>query len=203
MFLDLFERPVSERFSHLLDVMRSPRFLSMAGLGKEVPFFICPFHPQEAVEMARVVRQLKNQLSNEGLQVLIIDLYDLCIDLIKQGGNWEMVIEFERENSKDELNDLLQGMLDPQDFLIPAIERQLAGQSYDILFLTGVGEVYPFLRSHSLLNNLQSTVKDHPMVMFYPGNYVETGEARTSLILFERLRGNQYYRAFNILKYQV
>lgn len=203
MLPDLLERPIKERFDHLLRVMRSERFLTMVGLGKEVPFFICPFHPQEAVEMSKVVNQLKNQLANEGVRVYRIDLYDLCIELIKQDGNWEMVLEFERENSEDELKDLLQGMLDPQDFLIPAIARKINEQPYDILFLTGIGEIYPYLRSHTLLNNLQSTVKDHPMVMFYPGKYMETGESSTALVLFESLRGNQYYRAFDILKYQV
>jgi hypothetical protein len=203
MLHDLMDRPMNERFDHLLHVLQSESFLSMTGMGKEVPFFICPFHPSEAVEMMRVVKQLKNQLSIHGIHVMVIDLYDLCIDIIKQGGNWELVLEFERENSKDELFDLLQGMLDPQDFLIPAIEQRIRGEQFDILFLTGVGEVYPYLRSHSLLNNLQPVVKDHPLVMFYPGKYMQKDETGTSLVLFERLKGNQYYRAFNILKYQI
>ncbi len=198
---DLLERPIAERFNHLLNVLRSKQFLEMEGLGNEVPFFICPFHPQEAVEWEKIVMQLKNQLENHGINVLVINLYDLCFELIKQEGNWDMVIEFEKENSKAELLDLLQGMLDPQDFIIPAIAEKLQNQPCQVLLITSVGEVYPYLRSHSLLNNLQSTVKSHPMVMFYPGKYVEVGEGSTSLVLFDRLRGNQYYRAFNILNY--
>jgi len=199
---DLLERPIAERFNHLLHVLRSNQFLSMEGLGNEVPFFICPFHPNEAVEWEKIVLQLKNQLENSGIRVLVINLYDLCLELIRQDGNWDMVIDFEKENTKAELLDLLKGMLDPQDFLVPAIAEKLQNQPCQIMFLTGVGEVFPYLRSHSLLNNLQSTVKNHPMVMFYPGKYVEVGEGSTSLVLFDRLRGNQYYRAFNILNYQ-
>jgi len=200
---DLLERPIAERFNHLLHVLRSKRFLSMEGLGNEVPFFICPFHPQEAVEWEKIVLQLKNQLEISGIHVLVVNLYDLCLDMIRREGNWDMVIEFEKENSKAELLDLLQGMLDPQDFIIPAIAEKFQNQACQVLLITGVGEVYPYLRSHSLLNNLQSTVKSHPMVMFYPGKYVEVGEGSTSLVLFDRLRGNQYYRAFNILNYQI
>ncbi|MCD4671324.1 MAG: DUF1788 domain-containing protein [Anaerolineaceae bacterium] len=203
MYPDLMERPINERFDHLLKVMRSQRFLTMAGLGNEVPFFICPFHPQETNEFIRMAKQLENRLARIDIRVLAINLYDLCIELIKQDGNWDMVLEFERENSKGELFDLLQGILDPEEFLVPAIARKVNEQSSDILFLTGVGEVYPYLRSHTLLNNLQSTIKDQPMVMFYPGKYVETGEGSTALFLFESMRGNPYYRAFNILKYQI
>ena len=96
---DLLERPIAERFNHLLNVLRSKQFLEMEGLGNEVPFFICPFHPQEAVEWEKIVMQLKNQLENHGINVLVINLYDLCFELIKKEGNWDMVIEFEDRKS--------------------------------------------------------------------------------------------------------
>ena len=203
MYPDLIERPINERFDHLLQVMRSPRFLTMTGQIKEVPFFICPFHPQEANEFNTVAKQLENKLALENIRVLTINLYDLCIELIKQDDNWDMVLEFEQENPKEEMLELLKGMLDSKEFIVPAIATKLNEQPSDILFLTGVGEVYPYLRSHTLLNNLQSTVKNQPMVIFYPGKYVETSEGSTALYLFESMRGSPYYRAFNILKYQI
>jgi len=165
---DLLERPIAERFNHLLHVLRSKRFLSMEWTN-EVPFFICPFHPQEAVEWEKIVVQLKNQLEISGIHVLVVNLYDLCLEMIKSEGNWDMVIEFEKENSKAELLDLLQGMLDPQDFIIPAIAEKLQNQPCQVLLITGVGEVYPYLRSHSLLNNLQSTVKSHQQHLLQTG----------------------------------
>lgn len=200
---DLLEQKISERFKHLLNVLKTKQFLSMKGPGNDVPFFICPYHPHEAVEWEGIVGQLTNQLANAGIKVLVINLYDLCLELIYQEDNWETVVEFERENSKAELLDLLQGMLDPQDFVIPAIAEKLNLTPCDLVFITGVGEVFPYLRSHSLLNNLQSTIKDRPMLIFYPGKYVEVGEGSTALVLFDRLRGNQYYRATNILNYQI
>ena len=50
-----------------------------------------------------------------------------------------------------------------------------------MLFLKGVGKVYPFIRSHTVLNNLQSSIKHIPTLMFYPGEY--SGRA---LNLFDR-----------------
>ena len=49
-----------------------------------------------------------------------------------------------------------------QRTLIPAIGERLQQAEYDVLFLSGIGEVFPYIRSHNVLNNLQSTAKDKP-----------------------------------------
>src|SRR3989304_2059934 len=100
---DLLNRPIPERYEHLLATISSKRFLQMQGLGNEVPFFICPFRPQEREEMSNVYRQLINQLKNKGIQVLSINLYDLTIEILKKRGLWEQVLEGEKEMSKVEL----------------------------------------------------------------------------------------------------
>jgi len=48
------------------------------------------------------------------------------------------------------------------------------------------------------LNNLQSTAKEKPTVMFFPGAYTHSLESGASLDLFGRLHDDKYYRAFNI-----
>ena len=79
----------------------------------------------------------------------------------------------------------------------------MAEQAFDILFITGVGEVFPYIRSHTVLNNLQSTAKDHPTLMFFPGEYTHSLETGASLDLFGRLHDDKYYRAFNIYHTQI
>ena len=64
----------------------------------------------------------------------------------------------------------------------------------DLVIVSGVGGVWPLLRSHSLLNNLQSVMGQTPLVMFYPGRY--DGQ---SLRLFGKLKNNNYYRAFRLV----
>lgn len=195
---DLSRKPIHERYQHLLAVISSQRFLKMQGLGNEVPFFICPFDPKEANEMAKLGKQLISQLKNQGIHVLKINLYDLAIELLKERGIWEQVLEAESTTSKDELKELLQGVLDPEKHLIPAIARKMQHEPFDVMFISGVGEVFPYIRSHTVLNNLQSTVKDRPTVMFYPGEYTHSAEKGATLKLFGRLHDDNYYRAFNI-----
>ena len=201
--LDLAERPIRERYDHLLATISSERFLKMRGLGNEVPFFICPFQPQEFNDMSKLYGQLVNSLGNKGIRVLRVNLYDLTIELLKERGIWERVRESEKSLSKEELKELLQGVLDPEHHLIPAIAEKMADGEFDVMFITGVGEVFPYIRSLTVLNNLQSTAKDRPTVMFFPGEYKHSLEEGASLDLFGRLHDDKYYRAFNIYHYQI
>ena len=45
--------------------------------------------------------------------------------------------------------------------------RKLAETPCRVLFLTGVGLVFPYIRSHSVLENLQSVTRQTPTVLFF------------------------------------
>lgn len=198
MRVDIARSPIQERFGHLLEIMSGDRFLKKQGLGNEIPFFICPFKPEEGVEMTRIQRQLINRLEQSGIRILEINLYDLSIEMLQERGIWERILQMEEGVSKEQLRELLQGVLDPEAHLVPTIAAKMQSADFDILFITGVGEVFPYIRSHNVLNNLQSTAKEKPTVMFFPGSYTHSLESGASLDLFGRLQDDKYYRAFNI-----
>ena len=197
------QRSMKERFSHLVKVIGSKRFLRKEGLGNEVPFFICDYRPEEATEMARMQKQLLHRLTQEGVRILHVDLYDLSIELLQQRGIWNDILETETTVSKDELKELLQGVLDPETYLAPAIAQKMQVSTFNVLFLTGVGEVFPYIRSHNVLHNLQRIAKEQPTVLFFPGVYTHSLETGASLDLFGRLHDDKYYRAFNIQHFEV
>ena len=192
-----------DRQEHLLEVISSPRFLKKQGLGNEVPFFISPFPAADAVEMEVVRTQLVKLLADRGVIALDINLYDLSVRMLRERGIWDQLIEQESAFSKDELKELLQNVLDPEQHLIPEIAAVLEANEFDVLLLSGVGEVYPFIRSHNVLNNLQSTAKDKPTIMFFPGSYTHALASGASLDLFGIMHDDKYYRAFNIFNYEV
>ncbi len=198
MTLDTSNLSVQDRFQHLLSVVTGERFLKMEGLGNEVPFFICPYPPRDTVEMMKAEKQLVKNLENKGIRVLEIDLYNLCISLLQERAIWDRILEMEQSVSKDQFKELLQGVLDPETHLVPAISEKMQEQYFEVMFIIGVGEVFPYIRSHTILNNLQSTAKDRPTVLFFPGEYVHSLEHGASLDLFGRLHNDKYYRAFNI-----
>ena len=63
----------------------------------------------------------------------------------------------------------------------------------DVLLLTGVGSVYPFLRIHQLLNAMQPHFSGMLIIVLFPGEY-DGHELR----LFNCLKPSPYYRAFNV-----
>ena len=67
-------------------------------------------------------------------------------------------------------------------------------QKGDILLISGIGKVYPFMRSHKILDNIQHIFSDIPVLMLYPGKF--DGQ---DLDLFGRFLDGHYYRAFNLL----
>ncbi|MGO7398522.1 DUF1788 domain-containing protein [Rhizobium ruizarguesonis] len=191
------------RAEHLAKVISSRRFLEKQGLGNEVPFFICSFEPEDGLTMPEDRADLIARLGHGGVRILDIDLYDLSLQILENRGILQQLLDIEPETEKAELKELLQGVLDVQEHLIPAIAQRIADNPHDVIFLSGVGEVYPFLRSHNVLNNLQSTAKDRPTVMFFPGKYTHALATGASLELFGLLHDDKYYRAFNIMNYEV
>lgn len=211
------QQSLHNRFEHLVKVISSERFLQMRGLNNDLPFYICEFRASEAVEMQRLQRQLINTLGNlslpclggRGVKVLEINLYDLSIELLqaREGSSegsrlWDEILTIEPDVDKDSLLELLQNVLGIKEYLIPAIGQRLRETDFDVLFLSGIGEVFPYIRSHNVLNNLQSTAKDKPTVLFFPGEYRHSLENGASLELFGLLHDDKYYRAFNIFETQ-
>lgn len=211
------QQSLHNRFEHLVKVISSERFLQMRSLNNDLPFYICEFRASEAVEMQRLQRQLINTLGNlslpclggRGVKVLEINLYDLSIELLqaREGSTegsrlWDEILTIEPEVDKDSLLELLQNVLGIEEYLIPSIGERLRKTDFDVLFLSGIGEVFPYIRSHNVLNNLQSTAKDKPTVLFFPGEYRHSLENGASLELFGLLHDDKYYRAFNIFETQ-
>ena len=78
------------------------------------------------------------------------------------------------------------------------IKDGVADDGNSIVLITGVGKVFPIVRSHTILNNLQSIFRRNPVVMMYPGRF-EIKDKMT-LRLFERLGDDNYYRAFPLVE---
>lgn len=197
-------KTVPELFQHLKDVMSSQRFLRMEGLNNDIPFFLCPFPVKEKRNVEQMIPQLKRHLTDRGITVQEINLYDLCIELLKEAGIFDQLCEIEKDTEKGFFLESLQSILDVESHIVPAIKDRISEHAQtNILFLTGVGEVFPYIRTHNILNNLQSSVKKFPLVLFFPGEYTHSLDKGATLSLFGILPGDKYYRAYDLTKYEI
>ena len=196
------QRDVAKEEAHIREVLGSKRFLNMEGLGNEVPFFIWAYPPSWEVEAEQAAARLrKNLATSQGLTVVDVDLFDLAIGLLEARGVLEQLVELEPRRGPAQFQKDLQRMLDPAKHIVPAIKARLDEQgAYDVLFLTGIGKVFPFIRSHNVLNTLQTVASHRPMLMFFPGEYRQSQTLGSALVLFGQLPDDQYYRAKNILE---
>lgn len=187
---------IDQVFEKLYRIFSSRRFLQKESLGGEIPFFIQPFPANQQFLVDRSTSQLIKRLDQQNVQVLNIDLYRHCIAMLEQQGVLHNALETEHELTKADFIEALAGPLNVQNEVVPSIRNLMEDSKADIVFLTGIGPIYPVIRSHTILNNLQSLVKEVPLVMFFPGRY-----DNFSLALFGRLRDDNYYRAFNLNEY--
>lgn len=184
---------------HLLKVVSNRAFLDNEGLNNEVPFHICPYEASIQNDITQLVKQLRNDLQDKKITSLEINLYDLVIELLKREGDWDWILKNESTMSRELLKEELQGILDVESAITPEIALMMDSEQYDVLLLTGIGEVFPYIRSHNVLNNLQKKAKDKPTLIFFPGKYQHSLESGASLVLFGSLQDDKYYRAFNVL----
>jgi hypothetical protein len=183
---------LNQKFDRLFANLRKESFLKMQALGGEIPFYIVPYNPEQENDVFSKIRQLRDRLAYEGIRVYEINLYDLALEMLEERGVLEKIVAKESSLSKEKLFKTLQSVLDSETKLVPKIETLAKENPSQIVFLTGIGQVFPYIRSHTVLNNLQNSIKDRPTVMFFPGTYGR------DLSLFGRLKDDNYYRAFNL-----
>jgi len=170
----------------------------MESLGGEIPFFIFPFDAKHQCEVDKAIKGLKNKLEKNGIPVLELNLYDISIEILnKELGEGE-IFELEKSMNNNEFKDALQSTLNIKEVLIPRIKEIIDTNPARVYFLTGIGMVYPYIRSHNVLNNLQNVARNAPTLAFFAGEY-----NGYSLELFGLLKDDNYYRAFNIDNYKM
>lgn len=181
------------KFAHVLKVVSSESFLKMDALGGEIPFWIAPYDIEAHDQVEVEIKNLQTKLANMGIKSELIDLFELSCSIIEANIGLEKMFDVEKRKDKEKFKRALQSTVNIHDRLIPAIIERLNASEPQILLIKGVSSVYPFIRSHTVLNNLQSAVKHIPTVMFFSGAY-----SGNSLNLFGLMKDDNYYRAFNI-----
>lgn len=187
---------IYQRIDEILPKIVEPNFRKNKGLGNEIGFYIFDYNPEDELLVRDRVNFIKEKAKNaHGLNIKEFDLYEIILELLESKGYLHKNFQMEEKRGSEQVfnatKKALRLTLD-NDLVVQYIKERLAGS--DIVFLTGVGKAWPIVRSHTILNNLHRIVEEQPLVMFFPGNY-DGG----SLMLFNYLKDDNYYRAFNLI----
>jgi hypothetical protein len=185
-----------ERLNQILPRVTSRDFLDSKGLGNEIGFWIFDYPPDRELDMrgflyGTVLPALTKQVPE--LRADTIDLLQLVIGLLGERKLLDKTMDMQLKNGDDSTLAALRSVL-KEDKIAQKIASQHDIANLDLLILTGVGSVYPMLRTHTLLSALHPIMGNTPLLMFFPGRY--DGH---SLRLFNSLAEDHYYRAFRLV----
>jgi hypothetical protein len=186
---------LTDRLNQILPTITTNDFLEGKGLGNEIAFYIFDYNPEKELQIREHIDFLLAQIPKTApdLKVTHINLFDLILDYLKDRKLLDKVLQMQQQKGDAAVQKALAAPLHASK-LLPLFEKAAAPKENDLVLVSGVGNVYPLLRTHSLLNNLHPIMGQTPLVLFFPGKY--DGQA---LKLFGSLQDDNYYRAFKLI----
>lgn len=182
---------IENLFEGIFNKLVSPVFGK--NLGGELPLFIQPIPAEQQDATESQIRRLSTRLKKKGIESVTINLYDLCMGILSDEGVLGTILEEEANLSREDIISTLDSILDIKSVIIPRIKDVIEEVHPSYAFISGVGSVYPFVRSHGILNNIDELTGQCHLILFFPGEY-----NNLQLKLFGSISDENYYRGHNL-----
>lgn len=182
-----------EKFNRFENKIKEDSFQNNEGLGNDVGYYIFDYNPK----LEYYVRQRKQKIidkinnNNYAFKIQEFDIFGIVFEIIKEKNYLDKIFNLESKRGIEKSLKAIQNMLklSKQNNLVTGyIEERY--EKNNIIFITGIGKIYPIVRSYDILNNINIT--DVPLVLFYPGTY-----SGNDLKLFDEIDDTNYYRALS------
>ena len=191
-------KTIYQRLDEIIQRITKESFRENTGLGNEIGYYIFDYEPRYEMLVREHVRFLKQKINDGdyGFHIKEFDLYEIMLELLETKGYLEKNFKMEQVKGSEFVFNATKKTLrltEKDDLIIQYIkDRVVKG---DVVFITGVGKVWPIIRSHTVLNNLHQVLDEVPVIMFFPGVY-----DGLELVLFEEIKDDNYYRAFKLVE---
>lgn len=188
---------IKEKFAKLKEKMHNDDFQMNAGLSNEVGYYVFSYDAKQELVVRKYISEFEKDmtLATSGFKIQEFNIFDILLDVIDQFGYRDAFIEMEKDEGINEVslqvNNILE-MSENNNVIVQYVNNRLTDDK-TIIFLTGIGQVFPLLRAHTVLNTMSQVIDRFPVIMFYPGEYDGLG-----LKAFGEVTDNNYYRAFPI-----
>lgn len=191
-------KTIYERLDEIIQRITKKSFRENTGLGNEIGYYIFDYEPKYEMLIREHVQFLKQKVNGGdfGFTIKEFDLYEIMIEILESKGYLEKNLKMESEKGSEFIFNATKKALritEKDDLVIQYIKDRV--EENNVVFITGVGKVWPIIRSHTILNNLHQVLDEVPIVMFFPGIY-----DGLELVLFEEIKDDNYYRAFKLIE---
>lgn len=192
-------KDIHQRLSEIKEKITEESFRENKGLGNEIGFHIFDYEPEYEILVRDYIYNLKRQIEREydNIKIKEFDLYEIMLEVLDEKGYLQKNFQMEQKKGSEyvfkatEKTLRLTSQKEDNKIVQYIIDRTADDE---IVFLTGVGKVWPIIRSHTVLNNLHRALDHVPVVLSFPGTY-DGG----SLMLFNEIKDDNYYRAFQLV----
>ncbi|MEG1246342.1 MAG: DUF1788 domain-containing protein [Gordonibacter sp.] len=171
--------------------LRQEDFLHNRGLGNEVGIYTFCYDPRLKNRARGFFDKLKADPSLP-CSIREENLYDILLEICEEKHIAAAIPRREAKQGQTQMLKQLSAVASPEAFAKKIANRP--NRPGDVILITGVGEVYPFMRAHNILDNIQHLFEETPVIVAYPGRF--NGQ---TLSLFGRLCDGNYYRAFDLI----
>ena len=190
---------INDARSFIVEKLSDDSLLGRGGYMMRNALYVLDYKPnQESFAKDLVKAVCETDLPAHSVRPLIVNLYDIVLDYLDGQDLWDALVEAEAEASRDEIIMMLQDTVSVRDVIAPAVNDAVARHpEADIVFITGVGETYPYVRTHALLQEMDAR---KPVVLVFPGRYERRSDGSTSLNILGVDQGSTggFYRATRV-----
>lgn len=187
------QESIIERLKRLSERFQDPSFLENKGLGNELGLHVFAYDPKDEMIVRKHIRNLISNNGKYNYHVHENDLFEMFLEICRDNDVLDDLVTFEEDEGCEMLLKQVENFAAVEEYL-PKLSPKIRTKGRDIVIITGIGKVFPFMRSHTILENIQPIISDVPVVLFYPGDY-----DNHTLNLFSTLSDGNYYRAFKII----
>ena len=171
--------------------------------------YVFQYKPEEEYEVRYQIENLKARLKrpNNNLDILLINLFSEFCDYLdkKNFGNNPSMLKYllAKEEQGNPVTDVLIKNACNEDFfraIHDKIQQYIEDENQlkkSFVFLYGIGQIYPYLRTNTFLSNFERYNKGekYKLIVFYPGH-----SSGNSFSLFDRLKDDNTYRSIKLIE---
>lgn len=186
----------AEKLNSIEPRLKEKGFLESVRSGHSVPFYIFDYDPTDEFMVREYIPLLAEKLNteNSGITVKEFDLYNMIIECLESKGFLQSALKAEESRGTFKLIEAIKNTTGLKNEVNMISNKFLENiEPDDVLIVTGVGKAYPILRVHKVLSMLKAHVKYNPLIVMYPGTYINN-----ELSLFGEI-DREYYQAFKFI----
>jgi len=173
--------------------------------------YIYRYKPEDEYDIRDQIQNLKVRLKrpNNNLDILSINLFEEFCDYLdnKSFGNNPSMLKYllmkEEQGQIDSVTKVLIKNATDEEFFQSVhnkIEKHIDNENNlkkSFVFIHGIGQIYPYLRTNTFLSNFERYNKGekYKMIIFYPGHTLEN-----SFSLFGKLKDDNTYRSIKLIE---